>query len=515
MARTLLYAACIALTLLLPWGRAAAERNTELIVPEMPTADMRMSWQDFRELLMLIQTEQRPEDTAKPQPPPPVPWSLYEAHYLVDATSEGSAVVRATLRYRVWREGWVQLPLFGNGVGMESVSVNGATAPLVPEEDHYAALVEEPGEYTVETAFSVRTSESDGSVSLDFDAPEAGRAHMQLVIGAPQAVVTAEDATRIDVKRGENGLTAELVFRRTSTIGVSWRLPAKEKLPEPPPTPAEAPRFSIVSTTLATATESHLACDVSVQVDLLRGKVNGFMLHLPPSAQVLDVTGTGATWKADTQGDAQSIDVRLNFDADQHYALNLRYETPVPEGAATVAVPVVHVDGAARERGYIAVTTQGNVEADQAAETEGLRRIDTADLPTELRGRASQPILHAFQFTGDTPLLALAYKRLQDVPVRVAGIDRGRVVSVITREGLVITQAQYLVRNNLKKFMRLSIGARCGGLGRTASTESPCGPRAMGEKTQTGSVLVPLVKSQEAGKDLGCVSRRNHLHAPH
>lgn len=505
MVRTLVLLTLAVLGMLLLCTHAAAEKPPSLIVPDLPTADMRLSWQDFRELLLLIQSPEaekaEPEDALKRQPPP-VRWTLFHAEYDVDAREGGSAVVQAVLSFQVWQQGWVTLPLFDSEAGIESILVNGAAAPLIADGERYAVLIDKPGEYRIEAVFSVRTTESDGVVSLEYAVPEAGQTRVKLVIAESKAEITAPGATRIYTALTEGGVTATLIFRRTESISATWRLPAKEKPPEIAPKPVDPPRFSVLSSVLATATETHLACDATFQMDMLRGKVNGFTLNLPAAVQVLEVTGKGITWKADPQGDTQVLDVRLNFDVDQNYALSMRYELPIAEGAAAVAVPRIDVAGAARHRGYIAVTTQGNVEVDQAGEAEGLRRVDTADLPTELRSRSPQPILHAFQFTGDAYLLALDYKRLQDVPVRIAGIDRGRVVSVITQEGLVITHAQYLVRNNLKKFIRVRIGAGAEVWGARVNGK-PVRPARDGEEAAAGAVLVPLIKSQEAGKELG------------
>jgi len=73
-----------------------------LIVPDLPTADMRMSWNDFKELLVRIQLP--PKEEAKPEEAP-LPWTLSAAKYQADARVFAVRRQRAYAERERWADG--------------------------------------------------------------------------------------------------------------------------------------------------------------------------------------------------------------------------------------------------------------------------------------------------------------------------------------------------------------------------------------------------------------------------
>ncbi|HDP35560.1 MAG TPA: hypothetical protein ENN29_10675, partial [Candidatus Hydrogenedentes bacterium] len=482
-----------------------------LRMPDLPSADMRMSWQDFRQLLDLAlelerERELRTEEEEEEETPPPagLPWAIVEAAYDADATARNAALIHAQLKVYVWEKGWAQIPLFGVDVGLESVLLNGKPVPVALRDNRHVLPINETGVHMVEVVFSVAAPLVRGVAQLRFDGPEATQSRMKLRLPAADARVSAAEATRITRTSKEKSLEAELVFRRSKRIEIEWTIPAAL----PPKVEVVPPRFTVANAALATVTEKHISCDAQLQIDLLRGETDTFALTLPASAQILKIEGKGASWRADVESGEQQIVVALNHKVADHYTLGVHYETAIATDAATLALPRLSVADAARHSGYVAVITQGNVEVDHyAAETEGLRRIDASDLPAALTARADRPVLHAFHYADEEHLLALSYRRMQDVPVRVAGIDRARIRSIITEEGLIITQAQYMVRNNLKQFLQLGIGADAE-VWTALVNRKPVRPARNiandnGEAESGDVVLVPLIKSQEGDVDRG------------
>ena len=511
---------CLALLVLLPVLVEAADVHTRGI-PDLPSADMRLSWEDFRQLLELsLELERERERMAKDQSlqeieeelPAETPWAIVKAVYDADATHGDTVLIQARLGLYVWEKGWVQIPLFGIDVGLESVLLNEKQVPVVLKDNRHVLPINETGEHLVEVVFSVRAPLKDGVAQLTFDGPEATQSHMKLHLPASDAQVTASDATRITQTPQEDTLDAELVFRRGLRINVQWTIPAAlpppvEPEPDTPPVPVEPPRFTVAASTLAKVTETHAACETQLQIDLLRGALDGFEIVMPAGVQLLKVEGKGASWRAETENTDQRVVVALNHEVGDHYDLSLFYEAIIAPGTATLALPRLQIVNAARHTGFVAVITQGNVEVNLHEEMEGLRRIDASDLPAALTERADRPVLHAFHYADEGHLLVLSYRRMQDVAVRVAGIDRALVRSVITEEGLVITHAKYLVRNNLKQFLEVDIGADAE-VWTAQVNNKPVRPArnmddAKGEANSNNTVLLPLIKSQEGDVDRG------------
>jgi hypothetical protein len=472
----------------------------ELVIPDLPTADMRLSWKDFRELLKLIQ----PEEKAAKKPPvpekkkPPRPWAIQECTYRADATLGGTVRIDAAIGIHVWVDEWVTIPLLDNSVALASAKLDGETTYLTDDKDTFSLMVESPGAHTLEMTFYVAPTSKDGVVTFDAPTPRTPVTTMQLTIPEAEARVASPMAASVQARKSDKGLVADLVFQTSDKIEVSWRLPAKPEPPKPE-VPKVPPRVACFTSTLATVSENHVACETLIQFDILRGDLSGFLLRLPEDVQVIHIEGKGAEWTVKEEDGQQWVTVAVNHDVTGSYPIALAYESAVAEGAATVSVPTLTVADVVRNTGVIAVATRGNLEVNPLDENEGVQRVDVSDLPTELQQRSATPILHAFRYNDPAYLLAMSYNRLEDVPVRVAGIDKARITSVLTEEGMLLTRATYFVRNHMKKYMRMDLGpdaevwgAQVGGqVVRPARNEDDA------------AILVPLLKSTAGRKELG------------
>ena len=111
---------------------------------------------------------------------------------------------------------------------------------------------------------------------------------------------------------------------------------------------------------------------------------------------------------------------------------------------------------------------------------------------------SANPLLLGYKYVGDRYFLPVEVRRLQDVAVRVASIDRAMLVTMITEEGMAVTRARYDIRNNIKQFLRIVLpkeaqiwSAEVGG--------KVVKPARDGEN---GAILIPLFKSVETSRVL-------------
>lgn len=483
---------------------AFADLASEIRIPDLPTADMRLSWQDFRELLKLIQPDQQPAATEKKKKPP-TPWAFLDCVYQADATRDGEVRVDAVITLQVWEDDWVEIPVLGKGVALESATLDGESSFLTQKEDWYNLMLDQPGVHTLALTFYVASESNEGVVAFTFPAPATPVTRMTLQLALPEAQISSPVAASVQSRKTKDGLEADLVFRSAESIAVQWRLPAKA-LPPKPKVAAEPPRVACFSSTLATVSENHLACETLLQLNVLRGEVTRFLLRLPGDIQVMNVEGKGAEWTAKEEDGQQWITVSVNHSVTGDYPLGILYETPIPEGAANVSVPTLRVEEVLRNTGFIAIATRGNIEVEPLAENEGVQRVDVSDLPVALQVRSPTPIVHAFRFTQPDYLLALNYSRLEDVPVRVAGIDHARITSVLTDEGMLLTRATYFVRNHMKKFMRIELAPDAEVWGAQVAGQVVRPARSDDAGDEVNAILVPLIKSTEGRREMGAFS---------
>jgi hypothetical protein len=487
---TLENAAMNRLMLLLPLLSACAlyaETAPPAPMPDLPSASLQLKWEDLKGLLDRIAA------TAGEKAGPPVPWQIMQATYRVEIAAEKTAKVDGTYRVSVLKEGWNFVPLLNTAVGIEHATCDGQPASLGQKEQAMGVLLMQPGEHTIEIGFYTPWTESEGVGTLEFGAVPAAVTQVHLSGPQPDAQLQAKDAVNTVVRRENGRLDADMLFHPVDKIALTWRLPAAAI----PPAPAkEPPRITCQTGVLATVSERLMACQAQLQFDVLRGETNRFVVALPAKTNLLHVDGEGVEWAGAEEGDNQVVTLTLNHAIKDHYAVTMQYETALAEGASTASVPLPDVRETTRQNGFVAIATRGNMQVDAAAETLNLQRVDAADLPAALRALSVEPILHAFRYGEEKPLLALALRTLQDAPIRAAAIEDAQYESVLTQEGVVLTHATYRVRNHLQKFLQVELGPDTETLSAAVAGKSV---RPAKSEENANALLLPLIKSDEPG----------------
>jgi len=481
--------ACVCAAIPLHAVHASVEKPE---LPQLPSAAMSIPWSDFRELLKQIEPAPVPE---KEQPP--AEWTVSKGGYEAELVADNTVRIRARINVVVWKpSGWVTIPVLGDTVAPVSATLDGEDVSLAAGDDGWFRLMlEGPGVHEFETTFFVKCTYDNGRAAFEFPCVRSPLTSMELRLPTRDARIHAPLAASISVERADSSLVADMAFRTTNTVGVNWTLPALAQKPKP----VQEARLTCLTSTLASVTERYITCQSRLHYSVLRGSIDTFGVRLPLSVNVLSVTGQGAEWSKTESDDTQRIEVSVNHRVTDNYDLTLRYEAPFENEIATVKVPEIVVEDVVRETGYVGVAARGSVELGTGPEIAGLTRVDISDLPAAVRAMSPSPILLAFKYTDHPYLLAVDVRKLEDVPVRVASIDRAELTTVLTEEGMAITRAAYEVRNNVKQFLRIDVeenaeiwGAEVGG--------QVVKPARDGE---SNTVLVPLFKSAETNRRLG------------
>jgi len=494
----------VALALLCP---VTAARGTESqpqpeAIPKMDSARMEMEWNDLRSLLEeLYAARSRELEKEEPAPPPPFDWTISEARYDACVEAEDSMRVRAEFDIEVFNQDcWAKIPILKNTVAPVSASLNGEPASLSANTDGWLLLaIPKPGLYAFETTFYTDISASEGVLTAEFPCARTPVTHMTLAIPVKDAEVAAPDALNIAVEPTEEGLTAALAFRSTESIAVQWTLPAVlKKKEEEAARPPEPPRVASSAATLATITDGYLDCRTQLRFDVLHGAADSFCITVPKGVNVLEAAGQGAAWTVAEAGEEQSVEIKLNHAVEADYELMMHFEMPLDEEAPMIAVPELRVADVVRQTGFLGLAARSNVEVAPAEGIENLTRIDITELPEALRAMSANPLLLGYKYVGDRYFMPVEVRRLQDVAVRVASIDRAMLVTMITEEGMAVTRAHYDVRNNIKQFLRVALPKE------TDIWSAEVGGKVVkpARDGENGAVLIPLFKSAETGRVL-------------
>jgi hypothetical protein len=92
-----------------------------------------------------------------------------------------------------------------------------------------------------------------------------------------------------------------------------------------------------------------------------------------------------------------------------------------------------------------------------AAPADPLHRVDESELSETDRSLCTRPLLLAYKYTGTNYQHTLRVTRFEELPVLAAVADRTELISVITEEGQMLTQASFMVKNNEMQAQRFTL----------------------------------------------------------
>ena len=380
-------------------AETVAPRPATLEIPDLPSADMRLSWSDFRALLQLLRAPE-PKEAEKPAPPP-WPWTVNSARYQLDATSAQTVAVEAVYELAVWAEEWTTIPILGSDVALSAVRLDGEAAQLRDVEGWYTLLTNTPGPHRLEVEFFTRATEREGDVTLAFPAVPAAITEARLLLGTDAAAVSSPDAANVEMQSRDGQQEARVALRPVETLQFHWRRPSRVKAPAPPP----PPRITAESITQVRLSPALLEGTTQVTFDLLRGTANQFALDLPSDLVVLDVSGTGMEWSLESQPDSQRLLLALNHSASGAYPVTLRYELPLAGGTAAVALPRITARDVARQGGIVGISALRNTSVDIVEPTNGVSRTDPGE---QFNLGLDWEVLHAFRHSQPDYALSVA-----------------------------------------------------------------------------------------------------------
>ncbi|MBI2424224.1 MAG: hypothetical protein HYV27_15440 [Candidatus Hydrogenedentes bacterium] len=378
--------------------------DTEWIVPELPSADMRLSWSDFRTLLQLLPTAAQ---TGREKPdPPPWPWAVTSARYHLDATDHPAVPAELSLEVEVWADAWTTIPLLGNSIAVSSVSIDGTASSLRDQDGWFTLLLKDPGHYRVDIAFFAQTVEADGEVTLQFPAVAAPVTEVLLLLGGDAAAVSSPNAARVTLHSNADGQEALLALKPAETLQLHWQRPSlvKEKLPPAPP------RITADLRTQVRLSGGLLEGTARVNFEVLRGAVNRFALELPKDVVLLEVEGGDLEWTLEDEPAVQCLHLVPASSVSGVYPVTLRYEQLLAEDAGPVTLPKIVARDVARQSGAIGISTARNFSMEIAEPTLGVTRTDPEG---QFALGLDWEILHAFRYSQTDYQLTVAAAVIQ------------------------------------------------------------------------------------------------------
>lgn len=413
------------------------------------------------------------------RPPWDEPYMITSSLYEGTDISEDGADFKASFNIDIAsRDIWKKIPLVPSSVAIIDADLPSG-AYLVLSDGMYVMITRKSGKIDASVTFSVAVREDDSVQKIKFERVPSVTCMFKATLPEEQldVVVAGAQSTDSVVSNGTTSVSAALPDK--VPIELTW----KKALPTL--TDGVATYYSETKTLISVA-EGIVLGQASIDFSILHNPTHVLKLDVPEGVSVLEVTGKDLR---DWRLEKGKMSVHLEKEAIGPYALRVKYELSSNMTDGKLKLPVITGAGEG-EKGVIGVVALSNIEV-KNGKLDKAHLIDSKDLPQEIVGMTTQPVLLAYRYAEPGFDVTLDINEPKDVDVLLSIIDRAHFTVMQTRDGKRITRAVYNVRNNRSQFLRIELPA-----GASLWSASVAGRVSQPVKDEQGRILMPLVRSQ-------------------
>jgi hypothetical protein len=423
------------------------------------------------------------------------PYLVYRTDYKAEIEDD-VVTVKGSVLLEVFRKGWTGIPLVNVSAGLIDAGVNRGTSFVAIQGGKYVLMIDRPGKYTLDMEFLIKAAREreNGPGSFSLEVVPAPISQFEFTMPDDQAEIFVEPSLKTELRKDGKKTVAWSVIPNTTAVNVRWT----KALPKETITPvALEPKVYLDTTTYAAIGEGVIRCLSTLTYSILQAEAPSFRVALPDDVTVLSVVGNELRdWKVTNDKGAQYLDVYPNFGIKGTYVLNVSFERKIAEGSGVSQIPWVRGMNVEREKGFFGIAAATSVEL-AVKKAEHVSHIDVKELPAQIWRNTASPILLAFKYIDHPFSIDIEVTKHEELPVLVAAIDAARYTTLQTDEGKQLTKAVYQVRNNVKQFIHLSLPPKA-----TLWSVFVAGKPVKPAKDKSGTILVPLEKSQMSGENL-------------
>jgi len=179
-------------------------------------------------------------------------------------------------------------------------------------------------------------------------------------------------------------------------------------------------------------------------------------IEVPASVGNIDVVGQGV--QRDWRREGNQVIVALHQPVLGGATLLVTFEQPMSARGGAIEPGQLRPLGVQAERGYIEVVSPLQVKF-EVRRSEGLLKLDPMELPAEFRLLSSAPALAVYQYTARPFRLEMGLEWYAQAETADQVVDFARLSSHVSRDGQIVTDAQYFVKTHGRKALRLVLPA--------------------------------------------------------
>jgi len=422
--------------------------------------------------------------------PPPVDATLTRVDY--DLRIAGDlATGRASLTVDVLKDGWVRVPVPA-GLLVREARLDGKLVSLVSGgpgkgSNQLSAVLAHAGRAVLllDIALPVSASAGEERISLPSTSSGVTRASVRL----PRQGVDVKLSGGLLAEKSEIGAESKwLAYARgNEPLTFTWR----RKTEDHHITLPLRQRGSLTQLTSLGEDSTSLYAEVSLEV--IQGAAREARIQLPEGITINQVSGAMV---ADWEVKAGELVVTFLEPVEQSARFTIAGETRTPRDGH-IDISLLRLLNTERDTGGVAVEVLGAGEI-KDLKSQGLENADATDLGEYVASRQSPSMVVFRVRSGDAKTarsLSVDIARYAQQAVLMANVEEARYRVLLSKEGKMLVQAQYAIRNNQRNFLKIALPA-----GAVVWSASLAGKPVRPGQATDGSLLLPLEKTR-AGEE--------------
>lgn len=403
---------------------------------------------DYRALrVKAFPAEREPE-------PPPVDAALSRVDYDLRVDS-GLASGRATLTVDVLKNGWVSVPV-PPGLFVREAKLEGKLLSLVSpsgskDPNQLIALLSHPGRAVITLEIALPIAATAGEERVTLPATSSGVTRVTLEIPGSGVDLSLYGGLFSESKELPSGGRWTVYGKGAEPIVFAWRRKVEEHHVTLPL------RMRGALTQFVGLGEDSTSVSANVSLEVTQGAAKEALIQLPENVTINQVQGAlVADWEM------KPGELRVTFLEPVEHTVSfvITGEGRLPRDGE-MDIPILRFSDIERETGGVAVDVLGAGEIkEESVKMQGLQRADASDLGEPVASRQS-PALLAFRIHGGDAKsprsLRLAVSRYTQQAVLMANVEEARYRVLLTKDGKVLVEARYAVRNNQRNFLKVTL----------------------------------------------------------
>jgi hypothetical protein len=422
--------------------------------------------------------------------PPPVDATLTRVDYDLNIAGE-LATGRASLTIDVLKDGWVRVPI-PSGLLVREARLDGKLVSLVSggpgkSSSQLSAVLAHSGRAVLllDVALPVNASAGEERISLPSTSSGVTSASVQL----PRQGIDVKLSGGLLAEKTESSTDSKwLAYARgNEPLTFSWR----RKIEDHHITLPLRQRGSL--TQLTSLGEDSTSLYAEVRLEVTQGAAKEARVQLPENITINQVSGAEV---ADWEVKASELVITFLEPVEQSTQFVITGETKTARDGH-IEISLLRLLNTEKDTGGVAVEVLGAGEI-KDLKTQGLENADATELGNYVAARQT-PSMVAFRFrTSESKAsrqLSVDIARYEQQAVLMANIEEARYRVLLSKEGKMLVQAQYAIRNNSRSFLKITLPA-----GAAIWSASLAGQPVRPGQSPDGSLLLPLEKTR-AGED--------------